>query len=214
MPRAFSPTEILAKKYKTLPWSLQWANAFANPETSGVWFVAGSSTNGKSSFVMQLVKELASLGLGKVFFNSLEEGTRKTMQDNIIRVGIESVKKHVLIGSESMDELDARLSKRKAPWAVVIDSVQFTGMTVKSWQKFKNKHSDKLLIFISHLDGKEPRGNTAKDIKYHADLKIMVEGFRAISQGRYNAGGIYVVWEEGSNKYWGNNIIKLKTHAQ
>lgn len=206
MARAYSPNEILAKKYKLLKWSEEngkkWEAAFGNPEMSGVWFVWGQSGNGKSSFTMQLVKELATIG--KVFYNALEEGTRKTMQDNLKRSDIASVKRNVLIGKETMAEMGERISKRKRPQFYVVDSYQYARLTWKQYVDFKDKHPDVLLIFISHAEGKKPKGKAADDVRYDADLKIWVEGYKAISNGRYNPGGEYTIWEEGSNKYWGS----------
>ncbi len=199
--RAFSPQEILSKKFKTLPWSEEWKEAFGEPETCGVWFVWGNSGNGKSSFVMQLVRELANHG--KVFYNSLEEGTSLTMQQNLIRAGIKEVKRRVLIGMEDMESLSERLTKRRSPDFVVIDSIQYTEMASPVYRKFREKHRNKLLIFISHAEGRQPAGRTAKSIKYDADLKIWVEGFKAISNGRYNPGGEYTVWTAGAKKYYG-----------
>jgi hypothetical protein len=203
MGRAYSPTEILAMKYKLLEWAEEWRKAFDNPESSGVWFIWGNSGNGKSSFVMQLVKELAKYGL--VFYNALEEGTRKTMQDNIRRSDIISVKKNVKIGKESIAEMILRASKRKSPQFYVVDSFQYTRMNWKQYLELKETLSNKLIIFISHAEGNKPKGKTAGDVKYDADLKIWVEGFKAISNGRYNPGGEYVIWDEAATKYWGTN---------
>lgn len=202
MARAYAISEILAKKYKLLDWSEKWETAFGNPEISGVWFVWGQSGNGKSSFTMQLVRELATIG--KVFYNALEEGTRKTMQDNVKRSDLASVRRNVVIGKESMAEMSERISKRKRPQFYVIDSYQYARMTWRQYVEFKDKHSDVLLIFISHAEGKRPKGKAADDVKYDADLKIWVEGYKAISNGRYNPGGEYVIWEDGANKYWGS----------
>lgn len=203
MGRAYSPTEILAKKYKTLAWSEQWETAFSKPETSGVWFIWGNSGNGKSSFTMQLLRELAKIG--KVFYNALEEGTRLTMQSNLRRSDISSVKKNVLIGNENMEELSVRLGKRKSPQFVIIDSFQYARITFPAYIKLKEAHRDKLLIFVSHAEGKHPSGRTAKQVKYDADLKIWIEGFKAISNGRYNPGGEFIIWKEGAEKYHGSN---------
>mgnify|MGYP000320329112 CR=1 FL=1 len=46
-------------KKETLKLTGAWAEAFGEPERIGVWFIWGNSGNGKSSFVMQLCKELA-----------------------------------------------------------------------------------------------------------------------------------------------------------
>jgi hypothetical protein len=201
MARAYSIQDIISKKYKTLDWSEPWIKAFSKPETTGVWFIWGNSGNGKSSFVMQLTKELAKIG--PVLYDSLEEGSRMTMRDNLLRAGIMEVKKRVLIASEGIEELDARLKKRKSPKFVIIDSIQYSGISFPVYRKFKESHPDKLIIFISHANGTKPASRPAESVKYDADLKIWVEGFKAISNGRYNPGGEFTIWEQGANKYWG-----------
>jgi hypothetical protein len=202
MPRAYNPMQILAKRYNTIHWSEPWQDAFSTPEASGVWFVWGNSGNGKSSFVMQLVKELAPLG--RVFYNSLEEGTSLTMANMLQRTNIAEVAKNVLIGQETIEELNERLLRRKAPQFIIIDSIQHCGITYPGYLKFKESHPGKLLIFISHAEGKQPASRTAKHVRYDADLKIHVEGFRATSMGRYNPGGKYTIWAEGEARYWGD----------
>ncbi len=43
---------------------------------------------------------------------------------------------------------------------------------------------------------------------YDASLKIFVEGFRAISKGRFiGPKGYYTVWEEGAERYWGKKEL-------
>lgn len=206
MARAYSPTEILAKKYRTLAWSEKWETAFGNPETSGVWFVWGNSGNGKTSFIMDLVKELGQHG--RVFMNALEEGTRLTMQHNLKRAEMHAVKRNVLIGKEDMPELSERLKKRRSPDFIIVDSFQYARLTWPSYIKLKEAYPEKLFVFISHAEGKQPAGRTAKQVRYDADLKIWVEGFQAISNGRYNPGGIYTIWEERANAYHGINKKK------
>jgi hypothetical protein len=201
MGRAYSPTEILAKKYKTLEWDDEWAAAFDKPETSGVWFVWGHSGNGKSSFVMQLARQLAKFG--NVFFNDLEEGTKLTMQNNLKRSDISSVKRKVKIGNEDMNEMSERLSKRKSAQFVIINSFQYTALSWAAYIRLKKQHAGKLLIFVSHAEGRNPDGRTAKRVKFDADLKIWIEGFKAISNGRYNPGGEFIIWKEGAEKYHG-----------
>lgn len=70
--RAFSPREILAKTYDTMPWGGEWVRAFGQPEVNATWLIHGPSAAGKSSFVMQLAKELC--GYGTVLYMSYEEG--------------------------------------------------------------------------------------------------------------------------------------------
>ena len=62
MKRAYSPKEIAAKKWVTLPWDEKWSKPFGFPAENASWFISGASASGKSSFVMQLGKELCNYG--------------------------------------------------------------------------------------------------------------------------------------------------------
>lgn len=201
--RALSVSEILKMKKKLLKLTGAWADAFGTPEFYGVWFVWGNSGNGKSTFVMQLCRELCKFG--NVLYVSFEEGTSLTLQNTLRRESmIEANRRLKVIRGEPMDELSERLSQRKSADFVVIDSFQYTQMTYKAYLKFKEQHPNKLLILISHADGKNPSGRSAKSVMYDASLKIWVEGYRAFSKGRFfGSVGHYTVWDEGSRKYRG-----------
>ncbi len=78
MKRAYSPKDIAAKKWVTLPWGEKWNKPFGFPAENASWFISGASASGKSSFVMQLGKELCKYGL--VLYLSYEEGVNQTFQ--------------------------------------------------------------------------------------------------------------------------------------
>lgn len=201
--RALSVSEILKMKKKLLNLTGTWQDAFGTPEFYGVWFIWGNSGNGKSTFVMQLCRELCKFG--NILYVSLEEGTSLTLQNTLRRENmIEANGRLKIIRGESMDKLSERLSQRKSADFVIIDSFQYTQMTYKTYVAFKEKHPNKLLIFISQADGKNPSGRSAKSVMYDASLKIWVEGYRAFSKGRFfGSVGHYTIWEEGSRKYRG-----------
>jgi hypothetical protein len=206
MATAYSATQILQKRYKTLNWSQKFTDAFGVIEDTGIIEISGNSTNGKSALIMQLTKELAGLKMGKVFLNAVEEGVRLNMQKSIIRYGIEEVKQHVLIGSESIEDLEKRLAKQKSPRFVIIDSVQACKLTKPQFERIRSKYQfKKLFIFINQTSGNKPKTKVGEDVQYYADQKIWVEGWKAISKGRSNPGGVYTIWEEGSEQYWGKN---------
>lgn len=202
MARALSTNQLVNKSFTTLSWSPKWEEALGTPETTGVWFICGQSTNGKTAFVLAMAKEFGTLNMGKVLVNSLEEGARKTMKDALIIAGIGSAKDNVLISCESIDELDVRLSKRRSPNVVFIDSIQLTNVRTARLLKFNEKFKNKLIIYVSQAQGRLPRGNVAKDIRFIAGQKYWVEGFKAFSQGREKSGGTYIIWEEGATRYW------------
>jgi len=204
MARALSVNELLQKKYKLFNFEEDWLDAFDCPERTGVWFIWGNSGNGKTTFVLELIKYLAQFT--KVAYDSLEEGGAHSMQQAFIRVGMTEVSRRViLIEGESVEELEARMQKRKSPDVYVIDSLQYSDINYKQYKGLKERNRNKLIIFISHSDGKMPEGRSAKKIMFDATLKIWVEGYRAISKGRYigSNGGTFIIWTEGSSKYWG-----------
>ena len=197
-------SELINKKYKLYEFDQEWFQAFDKPERSGVWIVWGNSGNGKTSFVLQLIKYLASFG--KVAYVSLEESSAHTMQNAFIRIGMEEVARRVLlVEREDINDINERLSRKKAPKVVVIDSLQYSDINWATYKKLKEAHGNKLIIFVSHAEGRNPAGRIAKKVMFDATLKIWVEGYRAISKGRYIGpnGGIYTIWDEGAEKYWG-----------
>ena len=198
--------ELLSMKFETLAFEGTWYDAFGTPERRGVWMVWGNTGNGKTSFVMQLCKELCRFG--RVAYDSLEEGACLTMQNTLKRFNMQEVnRRFLLLDAEPLDQLSLRLKRQKAPDFVVIDSFQYTQMTYAQYIRFKEQHRNKLLIFISHASGKNPDGRSAKKVAFDASLKIYAEGYRAFSKGRFiGPVGHYDVWPEEAARYRGENI--------
>jgi hypothetical protein len=212
--RAVSITELKNKKFKKINLTPQWKKFIGTPEANGVWFVWGNSGHGKSRFLMLLAKELTKHG--KVAYNTLEEGARLSMQMNINEAGMdeEEVRKNIiLLNREPIEELKIRLRKKKHPHFVFIDSFQYTGLTKKQYIELKEEFTDVLFIFNSHAEGKEPQGNIAKFVRYDADVKIRVEGFKALPMSRLGGGDPYVIWEEGAADYWMDISNKTATRV-
>lgn len=200
--RAMSVKELLRMRRESFAFEGEWKEAFGSPETRGVWFVWGQSGNGKTSFVMQLCKELSRFG--KVVYDSLEEGFSLSMANTLERFGLAEANGRVSIDCCPVAELSEKMSRRKSADIWVIDSFQYSQLSYKEYIRFKERHPDKLVVFVSQADGKKPAGRAAASVMYDAALKVWVEGFRAFSKGRYiGEKGYYTVWEEGSQRYWG-----------
>ena len=135
----------------------------------------------------------------------MEEGLSGTTQDAIRRYRADECGiRFQYNASMTFEEMDERLSKPRSWDFVVIDSFQYTQMSYKEYIAFKERHRNKLLIFVSHADGKRPDGRTAMKVMYDASLKIWVEGYRAFSKGRFiGSTGECTIYEEGARKYWG-----------
>lgn len=194
MARALGVSELLGKKYDTLDFTGKWRESFGEVDSNFRMIVWGSSGQGKTNFVLQLCKYLTEFG--KVAYNSLEEGDSKSIQQAFMNQNMMDVKgKIILIDRERIPALVDRLSKRKSPKIIVIDSIQYANMTYEDYKLLKEKFKRKIFIFISHADGKEPYGTAAKQIRYDCDIKVYVKQFRAIIISRYGGNKPFTVWE-------------------
>jgi len=203
--RAVSIDQLERMKFNELPFEGEWRALVGEPEISGSWLIWGNSGNGKTRFALQLCKYLAQFC--RVAYNSLEEGASKSMKKAFKEVGMSEVKRRViLLDNEPIEELKERLRKRRSPDVVVIDSVQYSGMNYKDYTALRRDFTNKLFILISHADGKNPAGRTAKSIRYDAFVKVWVEGHRAFALSRYGGGEHYDVWPEAAANYYGENL--------
>ncbi|MGL4518423.1 MAG: hypothetical protein ACRCUJ_01625 [Phocaeicola sp.] len=195
--------QLIEMQYDVFEFEDEWEAAFGHPERKGVWMIWGNSGNGKSRFALMLCKYLSQFGV--VAYNSLEEGASLSIRNAILEVGFKPKNKNFkLLANEPINELSIRMKKQRAPDIVVIDSFQYTQMNYRQYISFKEAHPNKLIIFISHADGKLPSGRSARSLMYDASLKIYVEGFRAFSKGRFKGElGYYDIWAEKAESFHG-----------
>lgn len=199
--RALSVNDIRKFKPHSLPFEGEWLESIGCPELTGTWIVWGNSANGKTRYSLQLAKYLATFC--RVAYNTLEEGLSKSIKDAVLDVGMDDVSgKFRLLDKEAVPELIQRLRKKQSPDVVIIDSLQYTGLTYADYKKLRDEFRNKLFIFVSHADGSEPKGNVAKSIRYDAFVKIRVEGYKAFFQSRFGGGKEYVIWKKGASEYW------------
>lgn len=203
MAKTLSAAQVIGIRHKVIALAGVWAECIGEMDRHGVVFIWGNSGNGKTSAVVSLCKELTRFG--KVLYVSLEEGVSLSFQNTLKRFGMDEVgAKFQVLESATIEELSERLSKPKSPEFVVIDSFQYMQMSYKSYIAFKKAHRNKLLILVSHADGKQPAGRAARSVKYDAGLKIWVEGYKAFSKGRFiGSTGEAVIWAKGADEYWG-----------
>lgn len=204
MGRTLSAKQVLTIKYRTIAPGGIWADCVGTIGRSGVIFFWGNSGNGKTSAVISFCRELCRLGLRGLYL-SKEEGVDLTMQETLRRFNMaECGSRFQIDGRVTIEELDERLSKPRSADFVVIDSFQYVQLSYKEYIAFKERHRNKLLIFVSHADGKRPDGRSATKVMYDAALKIWVEGYKAFSKGRFiGPTGECTIYEEGARRYWG-----------
>lgn len=218
MARAYSNANIRSARFKVADFSGAWRDSIGMPVLRGTWLIYGGSGSGKTSFCLQLAKYLSQFG--RVLYNSLEQGLSPTMQSAWIAGGMEEAGRRVkLLDREGYDELFERLAKRQSPEIVIIDSINYLrGLRLSDYQLLSQRYRKKLFIVVAHEKGGEPKGALAQAIRYDADVKIRVEGYRAMVTSRYATSEVggqdYIVWDKGAEGYWGTATTDPETRDQ
>jgi hypothetical protein len=203
MRRAATSLQILNSKFEELPFDGIWQELFGTPELSGCWIMWGESANGKTAFALQLAKYLCKYE--RVAFDSIEEGISKSLREAIKREEMITTQgRFLVLDKEPIEILEERLFKHKSPRIIIIDSIQYARLNKLSAKDLVDRHPNKLFIFTSHASGKYPDGRAANAIRYHANVKIRIEGFRAFIQSRYCGAKekYYEIYEDGARRYW------------
>lgn len=208
-PKGLGLKQLLAKKYKMLEGvPPEITAAFGELTEQILMVVYGPSGNGKSRLVMQFIRIL--MDHGDVMYVSPEEGHRKTMQKTAKDTLDEE--KHsgkITFWDHDMtfEELVIKLKKKKSPKYVVIDSLQYWQISFAQYKQLKEMFPNKGFIFISHSEGKAPKGGVAKAILYDVDIKVRVEGGVAFVMARGNGDRKYIISEAKALDYWGTKEL-------
>ena len=194
--RAYSADSVISMERELCDFDGKWLEAVGKPELKGTWCIGGLPKNGKTSFTMQLAKYLTKWHL--VAYDSIEEGISASFAETLKRCRMDEVKasRFIVLNGEDIKDIECRLSKRKSPKIVIIDSIQFLGLNTETYLRWKKRFPEKLFIYITHLQGQYPEGKTALKIWRDSDVVIKVEGFRAYPTSRYGGGKPITVCEE------------------
>lgn len=176
-------------------------------------FIFGNTGEGKSSFAAQIIYQLAPLG--RVLHIVYEEGHSKSVKMNTLRTKLSELTDYQIMDYCNYDDLVYLLNKKKAPKIVVIDSFQYARFTKEEWLSLKARfvkgRKKRIIIVISHADGKAPRGSVATDAMYDAQIKVFIKGKIAFIKSRYEGKKNYVVYEDGAKAYWGKRYKSMLT---
>jgi predicted ATP-dependent serine protease len=202
--RAYSYEDIDRIDFKSIKIANEWKPHLGEPQLGNShWLIYGESGEGKTSYLLQLVKELCNNNQ-KVHYNTLEEGLKKSFKLAMKRSNMKSISSgYFNYQKENLTELTQRLIRKRQAKIVVIDSVQyfFRGLQSKHYFEFINQFKDTTFIWISGADGKKPRGKIAEDIYYDADIVVNVKDFKAtVLKNRFEAYQSRIIWEQGNNE--------------
>jgi hypothetical protein len=187
MGKLISAHTVLENKYKTLPIDDEWVDIIGLPETNFRMIIYGESGGGKTTFAMKLAKMLSRLG--KVYYDSSEQGEGKSIQDAFRRADIGSCEKgsFMLADRHTFQEMMETLGKKRSAPFVFIDSLQYMNLTKAQYQTLIETFPKKAFIIISWSEGKRPQGDHAKAIEYMVDIKVRVNDGEVIALSRFGA---------------------------
>lgn len=198
---SFSIGEFMEKKFDPIQLAPDWMALLGEDLVKRFDVcVTGDSANGKTTFVLQLVKELSKIGY--VFYNSYEQGLSASLQTNIKLVDLTTCKGKVFFGNKlSFEDLKKKFQNKYFRCNyLVIDSqdwMNFTEEQYRELQSMKPKTLSIITICWAKPGIATPRNTHAQAIHYAADCKIHVQDFVAYCRGRFGASKPFVIWEEG-----------------
>lgn len=199
--RPITSTDLYRKKFNVLNFTGEWSAHIGKPEVKGSWIIFGNSTNGKTRYTIKMAKYLGNFG--RVYMNSLEEGESHSIRTAWEAEDIDSQKDNVyLLDNEPLETVIRRLKMRNAPDMVFFDSVQFMrGFTIEQYAELLDQFNNKLFIFTSHAQGKDPKGSVADAIYYRSFVKVRVDNYRAFPQSRYGGNLPFDIWPEKAQAF-------------
>lgn len=204
MPRVKTIKNLYDKRHSTLLTTGVWRDVMGEPESNGAWLIWGPEKNGKTWFSIKLADYLSKQM--RVLYVSAEEGTGKAFVDTCRRVNLQAGNRRLHFEEYiSIEELDERLQKRRAPRAVVIDNMTIYADELKGGvlRRLIKRHPQKLFIFLAHEERKEPYTATAKLVRKLAKLIVYIEGLQCTVSGRV-PGGRLVIDEERASLFHEN----------
>lgn len=202
--RAKTARDIYAKKRNILELTGQWKAHIGQPEIKGTWFIYGHSGHGKTSYITQMARELATFG--RVWYNGREEGDSYSFQRALERVGMAAIGNMFLLIEDSYEQLMARLKRRNRPMFLIVDSLQVMQLNKAQYHELENCCEEKgiQLIIIGHAEGKRPEGRIGKYIEYLSFIKIWVWGYKAIPKSRYGGNEPFVIYAKRAAEFYGD----------
>lgn len=185
---------FLSKQFATYKLPEVWVQAIGEISDPFTWLVFGKPKNGKTSFLLQFCKAMCLSGV-KVYYNSMEEGASKTMQDAFIRLDMASIPDGLftLGDRDTFSEMVEKLKKNRAK-VCIIDSRDYMKLTTDQWKRLTTTFPKKSFVLVCWEQSGKPLGKYAKDIEFMVSMVTHVRNFKALTNGRFGAGLQFTIW--------------------
>ncbi len=162
-PDTVSAKDLAKMTFETIGYNGQFKNVIGDPATGFRMMVFGKPFQGKSSFVIELCKELAGLNRGNVAYLCLEEGISMSMQKKVIDRGADKV--------EGLDFRGTMPASFDGYGFVVIDSVSDRGISREQLREMFLHNPDVCFICIFHAT---KTGDARGGLDFSHDMDIII----------------------------------------
>lgn len=194
MGRTLGVSALLSKNYEVYELPADWEAALGRIGKPFRWLVFGKPKNGKTSLLLQFSRMMGILG-HKVYYNSVEEGASRTMQEAVVRAELKDVPqgKFMLGDRDTYPEMIDKIKKMR-PKVVIIDSRDYIKLSTEQYKKLIKLYPRISFVIVCWEQAGKPLGKYAKDMEFMVDMVTHVSKFKAHTNGRYGAGLKYTIW--------------------
>lgn len=192
--RNFSINDIKEWKFSRVSMPQEWVDHLGNITENFRMLIEGKPGSGKTEYLMQLTKMLAT-HYGKVTLNNVEQGRSASLKDSFMRNDMDEVPvgKWMMAdpSQRTFEPWFARLKRPNSGRVICLDSLDYMKLTLDQYKLLHEKFKKKSLIIVAW---NEPMDINAKKIRYMADIKVEVVDFKAKIRSRFGGNKTWDVW--------------------
>ncbi len=180
--KIFNIKSVKGKSYKTLDIG-DYNQLFGRPESKFTAMNYGASGGGKSVFTLQFGAYYAN-NIGKVLYNSHEEGVNQSLRDRIVEFEIDAPR--LYFGNKlSYEEMCYKI-ERNYYRLVIIDSVQYMNFTYEQLKELRERFNRRLLsVMMVSFGNTKGSPDKAKELLHASDIKAFFKNGRVNITSRY-----------------------------
>lgn len=159
-----SARDLAKLRFKTIGYNGRFKDVIGDPAVGFHMMVYGKPFQGKSSFVIELCKDLAALKKGRIAYLALEEGISASMQKKLIDRGAANV--------DGLDFLGSMPESFNGYSFIVIDSVSDRSMKRERLRELFLQNPQTSFICIFHAT---KEGTARGGLDYSHDMDIILK---------------------------------------
>jgi hypothetical protein len=163
-----SARDLAKMQFQTIGYNGRFKDVIGDPAMGFHMMVYGKPFQGKSSFVIELCKDLAALNKGRIAYLALEEGISASMQKKVVDRGAANV--------TGLDFIGGMLPSFQGYRFVVIDSVSDRSLKREALRELFLQNPDVCFICIFHAT-KDGTARGGLDYSHDMDIILRIEKY-------------------------------------